>query len=120
MRQPCFYKIEETGTYLVLGHFKYDSVCVKEGDYVTEGTVIAKAGNTGSSSVPHLHIHHQRQDPNKLLLLAQGLPLFFRDTTGPTMPRGGGDTKINGIRVPNGETITPTVVPMNSAINLKK
>lgn len=102
-----FIKIEETGTYLVLAHLKYDSVCVKEGDYVTEGSVIAKAGNSGSSSEPHLHIHHQRQDPNKQLLLAQGLPLYFRDTTGPALPKGGGDTRKNGIRVPNGETITP-------------
>jgi hypothetical protein len=83
-----FIKIEETGTYLVLGHLKYDSVCVKEGDYVTEGTLISKAGNTGSSTEPHLHIHHQRQDPNKRFLLAEGLPLFFRDTNGPVMPKG--------------------------------
>jgi murein DD-endopeptidase MepM/ murein hydrolase activator NlpD len=53
-----FIKIKEAGTYLVLGHLKYDSVCVKVGDYVKEGSVIAKAGNTGSSSEPHLYIHH--------------------------------------------------------------
>lgn len=102
-----FLRIEDTGTYLVLAHLKNRSIIVKEGQYVKEGTPIAKAGNSGASSEPHLHIHHQRQDPNKVLLLAEGLPLFFRDIKGSAMPKGGGDRIDNGTRVPNGETIYP-------------
>lgn len=102
-----FIEIEDTGTYIVLGHLKYNSIQVEVGDYIVEGMVIAQVGNTGMSSEPHLHIHHQRQDPNEKLLLAEGLPLFFRDIEESRMPRGGGDIWINGVRVPVGETITP-------------
>lgn len=100
-----FIRIEELDTYLVLAHLKHDSVKVKEGDYVREGMPIAQAGNSGSTSEPHLHIHHQRQDPNKALLLAEGLPLYFRDIDGAYMPKGGGDRLENGIRIPNGDVI---------------
>jgi len=33
-------------------------------------------------------IHHQRQNPNIILLLAEGLPLFFRDIKESNIPRG--------------------------------
>lgn len=102
-----FIKIEETGSYIVLGHLKCNSIQVEMGDYINEGMVIAQVGNTGMSSEPHLHLHHQKQDPNETLLLAEGLPLFFRDIEESSMPRGGGDRLINGVRVPVGETITP-------------
>lgn len=102
-----FIRIEESGTYLVLSHLKHNSVKVKAGDYVKEGMPIAQAGNSGSTSEPHLHIHHQRQDPNKALLLAEGLPLYFRNIDGAYMPKGGGDRFENGIRIPNGDMIYP-------------
>ena len=73
-----------------------------------EGAVIARAGNTGMSSEPHLHIHYQRQNPNDTLFFAEGLPLFFRDVEGSKMPIGGGDIVIDGRRVPVGETLLPT------------
>lgn len=103
-----FLQIEETKTYLVLAHLKQNSVKVKVGDYVKEGTPLAQVGNSGMTSEPHLHIHHQRQDPNKRLMLAEGLPLFFRDIDGPAMPKGGGDRIENGIRIPNGQQISST------------
>ncbi|NPC94707.1 M23 family metallopeptidase [Bacillus sp. WMMC1349] len=102
-----FIRIEKTGTYLVFAHLKRDSVKVRVGDVVKEGTPIARAGNSGMSSEPHLHIHHQRQNPNQVLLLAEGLPLFFRDINGPSMPKGGGDRLEKGVRIPNGQQISP-------------
>lgn len=102
-----FIEVEETGTYLVLAHLQYQSVTVEIGDYITAGTVIARVGNTGASSEPHLHIHHQRQNPNEILMTAEGLPLYFRDEEGKCMPTGGGDILKNGIRQPVGETILP-------------
>ncbi|MEX3746961.1 MULTISPECIES: M23 family metallopeptidase [Lysinibacillus] len=86
-----YIKIKETGTYLLLNHLKKDSVTVEVGDTVEPGDVIGRVGNSGSSSEPHLHIHHQRQDPTKVIhpVLAEGLPLFFEDIDGDLMPKKG-------------------------------
>ncbi|MCY6959800.1 M23 family metallopeptidase [Clostridium brassicae] len=86
-----YIKIDETGTFLLLNHLKKDSVPVKVGDHVKEGDVIGKVGNSGSTSEPHLHIHHQRQDPTKTIhpTFAEGLPLYFKDINGKAMPEKG-------------------------------
>lgn len=107
MGNYVYIEIEETGTYLVIGHIKPHSLLVKEGQYVKEGTPIAQAGNSGMSSEPHIHIHHQRQNPNEVYLLAEGLPLYFSDVEGSTMPKGGGHLVENGKNIPNGEMIRP-------------
>ncbi|MGG3802077.1 M23 family metallopeptidase [Metabacillus fastidiosus] len=87
----AYIKIDETGTYLLLNHLKKDSVSVKVGDHVNQGDVIGRVGNSGSTSEPHLHIHHQKQDPTKVIypILAEGLPLFFEDINGESMPQKG-------------------------------
>ena len=58
-----YIQIKETGTYLLLNHLKKNSVIVEIGDQVNVGDLIARVGNSGSTSEPHLHIHHQRQNP---------------------------------------------------------
>lgn len=83
-------QLDETGTYLLIAHLKPGSVTVKTGDTVAEGQVIGACGNSGNTSEPHIHMHHQRQDPNLFPLnFAEGLPLYFRDHDGPPMPLGG-------------------------------
>lgn len=100
-------RLDETGTYIMIAHLKEGSVLVKEGQHVDEGTIIAAAGNSGNSSEPHIHIHHQRQNPsNTSVFLSEGLPLFFRDIEGSSMPMGGIQL-INGKETPVGETIRP-------------
>ncbi|MCL4265324.1 MAG: peptidoglycan DD-metalloendopeptidase family protein [Anaerolineae bacterium] len=80
----------ETDTYLVIAHLKQGSVAAQAGDQVAEGQVIGECGNSGNTSEPHIHIHHQRQDPAVFPLnFAEGLPLYFRDHHGPPMPVGG-------------------------------
>ncbi|CAI8924336.1 peptidase M24 [Bacillus pseudomycoides] len=102
-----YLRLDETGTYLILAHLKRGSVRVKEGQHVTEGAIIAQVGNSGNSSEPHLHIHHQRQDPSKTsMFLSEGLPLYFRDIDGHAMPEGGIRVK-NGNAVPIGDVISP-------------
>lgn len=41
--------------YLMLAHLLVDSIVVKEGDMIEKGFTIAKIGNSGNSSAPHLH-----------------------------------------------------------------
>lgn len=86
-----YIKIDETGTYLLLNHLQKDSVSVKVGERVNPGALIGRVGNSGSTSEPHLHIHHQRQDPTKVIypILAEGLPLFFEGINGDEMPKKG-------------------------------
>jgi murein DD-endopeptidase MepM/ murein hydrolase activator NlpD len=79
-----------TGTYLVVAHLQPGTVAVAAGRRVEEGTVLGRCGNSGNTSEPHIHIHHQRQDPAVYPVnFAEGLPLYFRDHDGPPMPEGG-------------------------------
>ena len=85
----------QTRTYLIIAHLKEGSVVVRTGDTVEEGQQIGECGNSGNTSEPHIHIHHQRQDPALFPInFAEGLPLYFRDHDGNLMPRGG--IEING------------------------
>ncbi|EEM89867.1 MULTISPECIES: M23 family metallopeptidase [Bacillus cereus group] len=85
-----YLRLDETGTFLILAHLKKGSIKVKEGQHVNEGEFLAQVGNSGSSSEPHLHIHHQRQDPSKVsMFLAEGLPLYFQTEKGAMMPERG-------------------------------
>lgn len=95
----------DTGTYLVIAHLKNGSVLVEAGDQVREGDPVGACGNSGNTSEPHIHIHHQRQDPqNRPLNFSEGLPLYFRDHDGATMPEG-------GVKVSNGQvTLTGATV----------
>lgn len=98
----------ESGTYLLIGHLKPGSVLVEVGDRVKEGQILGQCGNSGNTSEPHIHIHHQRQDPNLYPIgFAEGLPLFFRDQDGPPMPQGG-LRKENGEPVPCGDLVQYT------------
>lgn len=77
-------------SFLVLAHLRNNSVIVKAGDKVKEGQKLAECGNSGASEEPHIHIHHQRQDPvTSAIGLAEGLPLYFTKHGAARMPRGG-------------------------------
>jgi hypothetical protein len=80
----------ETDTYLVVAHLREGSVSVKAGQRVEEGAPLGRCGNSGNTSEPHIHVHHQRQPIDPLHIgLAEGLPLYFRDHEGAPMPTGG-------------------------------
>ena len=96
----------ETGTFLLIGHLQQGSVLVDVGDFVMEGQPIGRCGNSGSTSEPHIHIHHQRQDPRTVADgLAEGLPLYFRDHDGAAMPTGGVSWKVGRGAVAEGVTV---------------
>lgn len=45
---------------IFLGHLQRGSVAVTKGDLVTRGAGLARAGHSGASPEPHLHIHAER------------------------------------------------------------
>ncbi len=62
--------------YLFLCHLRPGSILVKPGDRVRAGQPLARVGNSGNTSEPHLHIHLQ-DTPD--LGLGEGIPLLFHD-----------------------------------------
>lgn len=55
------------GTMAVYAHLQLESVLVRIGDRVQTGQVIARSGNTGFSTGPHLHFVIQRNAGGQLL-----------------------------------------------------
>lgn len=65
------------GRYAFYEHLKHGSIAVKRGDRVNRGQVIARLGNSGSSSSgPHLHFHVADAAAE---LAAEGIPYVFRN-----------------------------------------
>ena len=62
------------GEYAVLAHLQTGSTKVRVGDRVTRGQVLARCGNSGNSTAPHLHF--QLSD-SPTLSLAASLPAQF-------------------------------------------
>ena len=60
--------------FSVYAHLRENSLCLKKGDKVKRGEVIAKVGNTGHSTEPHLHF--QLIDSINIFE-ANGLPIMF-------------------------------------------
>jgi hypothetical protein len=59
------------GVYAFYAHLQRGSLTVKLGDHVKHSQVLAKLGNTGNSSAPHLHFHLM-QSPS--VLCSNGIP----------------------------------------------
>jgi murein DD-endopeptidase MepM/ murein hydrolase activator NlpD len=47
------------GEYLFIAHLRRGSIRVRPGERVAAGEVIARVGNSGNSSEPHVHVHLQ-------------------------------------------------------------
>ena len=73
-------KVEGTGGYLILAHLQKGSVKVETGATVETGTALAKVGNSGTTSEPHLHIQYQKNDPRSAIFApcSEGLPIIFK------------------------------------------
>ncbi len=63
------------GRYAFYAHLQPGSLCVRLGDRVRRGELLAKLGNSGQSDAPHLHLHIA-DAPSPLA--AEGLPMVFR------------------------------------------
>jgi len=77
-----YIEVEATQTYLIFAHLKKDSIEVKVGDKVVIGQPLGRIGNSGTTSEPHLHLQHQRQNPKEIIhpLFAEGLPLIIDES----------------------------------------
>ncbi|MFF7793825.1 peptidoglycan DD-metalloendopeptidase family protein [Streptomyces sp. NPDC007991] len=71
------------GTYALYAHLQRGSLTVREGDRVTAGQQLARCGNSGNSTEPHLHF--QLMDGPDLDI-ARGIPFTWR---GIGVPRNG-------------------------------
>ena len=60
--------------YSAIAHLVPGSLKVKKGDIVKQGQVIAKCGNSGNSSEPHIHFQLQT---GKSFFMSAGLPIAF-------------------------------------------
>lgn len=76
-----FIKVDNTDSYLILAHLQQGSVKILAGDHVNTGDILAKVGNSGTTSEPHLHIQLQRENPldMKFPISAEGLPIIFEE-----------------------------------------
>ncbi len=70
-------RIDE-GRYVALAHLQQHSIMVATGDPVRSGQPIARAGNSGNSDIPHLHVHVQ-DGPDYDLRDSASIPFRFRD-----------------------------------------
>jgi hypothetical protein len=66
-----------SGALVLLAHLQQSSVLVKEGDSVSEGDPIARVGNSGISTEPHLHISCEIDDVEEYNVEGTGIPLLF-------------------------------------------
>jgi hypothetical protein len=62
------------GRFALYAHLQPGSLRVKPGDRVTRGQVLARLGNSGNSTGPHLHLH---VSDGATPLAGQGLPFAF-------------------------------------------
>ena len=63
---------------IVLAHFRRGSLRVRAGQHVGAGQPLARAGNSGATDEPHLHIHAQRPGPPGRPMGGAPLPMRFR------------------------------------------
>ena len=76
--------IRRDSVHLLLAHLQHGSVRVDEGERVEAGQPVARVGNTGNTSEPHLHLHAVifpggAPDADSLLRGGKPVPLSFGD-----------------------------------------
>ena len=71
------YVLLRTGdVYVLLGHLQKGSIRVKTGHPVKKGELVARAGNSGWTSQPHLHIQAMGVAPDSFWK-GEGIPITF-------------------------------------------
>jgi hypothetical protein len=63
--------------YIGIAHLRQGSVLVRTGEEVAAGQPLARVGNSGHTSEPHLHIHAKRGGAADSMLDGEGVPIRF-------------------------------------------
>jgi Peptidase family M23 len=66
------------GFDILMAHLLRGSV-IKKVTEVKTGDAIAKVGNSGNTSEPHLHIHARKSNTGTSILEGEGVPMMFED-----------------------------------------
>ncbi|MFI5234764.1 MAG: M23 family metallopeptidase, partial [Gemmatimonadales bacterium] len=87
-------------------HLRNGSICVRIGEEVSAGQILGTVGNSGRSSMPHLHFHLMDRPDG---LQARGIPCVFRD-----LERRDGSNWVAEIGIPAARRCLRHVVPAPS------
>ena len=61
-----------------MAHMLKNSIMVSTGDIVKKGQPLARVGNSGRTTQPHLHIHAiTGTDTSKIIQGGNGIPIYF-------------------------------------------
>jgi hypothetical protein len=69
--------LEYDNSLIVFAHILKNSFMVSMGDYVKKGQPLARIGNSGHTSEPHLHIHAIEGTDTSKILNGNGIPIYF-------------------------------------------
>jgi hypothetical protein len=62
---------------ILLAHLQPNSISVSAGQMLTSGAMIGRAGNSGNTTAPHLHVHAQKQSEEPDFIRGEGVPIRF-------------------------------------------
>lgn len=68
---------KDSHAVVILAHLLKGSLLIQEGDTVSTGQPLAKVGNSGNTSEPHLHIHCVSDNAEDFLFKGEGIPMIF-------------------------------------------
>jgi hypothetical protein len=69
--------LEYQNSLIVFAHLLKSSLLVTGGEFVKKGQPIARVGNSGHTSEPHLHIHAVKGTDTSKILRGNGVPIYF-------------------------------------------
>jgi len=70
--------LEYNNHLIVFAHLLKNSLMVSVGDIIKKGQPMARVGNSGHTSEPHLHIHAiSGTDTSKIIKGGNGIPIYF-------------------------------------------
>lgn len=72
-------KKNESAVVVILAHLMKGTLTVKKGELIKKGHPVAKVGNSGNTTEPHLHIHAVVQEEEEdFLFTGTGVPITFK------------------------------------------